>query len=213
MKVVDVIQEENGWTHIKWQMENITANMLDWHWSNMEKDFILWHPDDHTELLEWPVPVTKDRFIGAIHLAPQKRKGTEVELMRLRYYDLTEVAQKYRDLIVHEHVVMVGRCGIGRTAENDGPPVKHRLHQYSPTEFGVEGISTACNPTPNPDIEVETRLNMAWVEHAIIEFGNFENFLADLYTMWSVVKNPDLNVFHSLKVERVGNDVRYINLK
>jgi hypothetical protein len=207
----DVKQDPNGWTHVRWQLEGVTADMLDWHWSNMEKGFVLWHPEDH-QPLEWPVPPTKDRFVGAIHLAPQKRRGTAIEYMRLRYYDLSEVDQKYKNLIEYDHVVMVGKCGIGLTAEHDGPPISHRLHQWRATDYGVEGISTACNPIPDPDVEVEKKKNMLWSEHGIAEFGNFEKFLPSLYKLWLVVKDPNLNIFHSLKVEKIGNDFKYVNL-
>ena len=56
-------------THIDWRHDGVTAHMIDWFWSNMEKGFILWHPEQH-EALEWAVAPNGDP-LGAIHIAPQ----------------------------------------------------------------------------------------------------------------------------------------------
>ena len=32
-------------THINWEHESVMAREIDWFWSNMEKGFILWHPE------------------------------------------------------------------------------------------------------------------------------------------------------------------------
>ena len=42
-------------THIDWQHDAVTAKMIDWFWSNMEKAFLLWHPEEH-EPLTWVIP-------------------------------------------------------------------------------------------------------------------------------------------------------------
>jgi hypothetical protein len=41
-----VTQDRTG-THIGWQHDAITARMIDWFWSNMEKCMLLWHPEQH----------------------------------------------------------------------------------------------------------------------------------------------------------------------
>ena len=45
-----VTQDDIG-THIDWKHEGVTAEMIDWFWSNMEKGFILWHPEEHEPLV------------------------------------------------------------------------------------------------------------------------------------------------------------------
>ena len=57
-------------THFRWRHANVTAAMIDWFWMNMEKGFILWHPEQH-EPLEWVVPPVDGAPLGAIHNAPQ----------------------------------------------------------------------------------------------------------------------------------------------
>lgn len=49
-----VYQDSQG-THIEWKHEIVTAAMIDWFWSNLEKAILLWHPNQH-EPLEWAVP-------------------------------------------------------------------------------------------------------------------------------------------------------------
>jgi len=59
-------------THFDWQLDGVTPRMIDWFWSNMEKGFVLWHPEQH-ESLEWPVPPRHGDPLGAVHNAPQQR--------------------------------------------------------------------------------------------------------------------------------------------
>jgi len=43
---VTMVQDAMG-THLDWRHEDLTAHMIDWFWSNMEKGFLLWHPAQH----------------------------------------------------------------------------------------------------------------------------------------------------------------------
>lgn len=61
-------------THIDWALDGVTARMIDWFWSNMEKGFLLWHPEQHEPMswpMSWPVPVRHGAPLGAVHNAPQ----------------------------------------------------------------------------------------------------------------------------------------------
>ena len=52
---MDITVEDDALgTHFDWQHDGVTPRMIDWFWSNMEKGFVLWHPEQH-EYLEWPV--------------------------------------------------------------------------------------------------------------------------------------------------------------
>ena len=50
-------QDEKGWTHIDWELEAVTPEMLNWWWTNMEKGFALWHIGCHsggaTDMVRW----------------------------------------------------------------------------------------------------------------------------------------------------------------
>ena len=36
--------------HIDWALDGVPARVIDWFWSNMERDFLLWHPEEHESL-------------------------------------------------------------------------------------------------------------------------------------------------------------------
>ncbi|WP_005037737.1 hypothetical protein [Holophaga foetida] len=79
------VKQDSMGTHMDWKHEGITAHMIDWFWSNMEKGILLWHPEQH-EPLEWAVPVTPGDPRGSVHIAPQtwndgKKKATPEEGM------------------------------------------------------------------------------------------------------------------------------------
>jgi hypothetical protein len=40
-------QDGHPWTHIDWELDDVTPWMLDWFWVNMEKGDHLWHPNQH----------------------------------------------------------------------------------------------------------------------------------------------------------------------
>jgi hypothetical protein len=59
---------------------------------------------------------------------------------------------------------------------------------------------------PDP---LETERGLIWAKHCAEEMGYFQNFLPDLYRLWSVVKNPKLNPHFSFKIVREGKSLRY----
>lgn len=207
-----VRQEENGWTHIDWTLRNITPNMLDWHWSNLEKTFFLWNPKDHHGF-KWVIQPSKDQFIGCIHQTLQglEPPGFDInQAMGLKYFDVSIMPENMADVVIYDHVCLVGGVKERQSDDPLSSVASFRLHQYQSSDEGVIGISSAI--TPNiPDVKEELDRNLEWTEHAIGELGNFEIFLSDMYRCWSVVENPDLNVFHSLKILKTQTGIRYAN--
>jgi hypothetical protein len=67
------VEHDDLGTHFDWSLDGVTPRMIDWFWSNMEKGFVLWHPEQH-EYLEWPVPPRHGDPLGAVHNGP--RPGT-----------------------------------------------------------------------------------------------------------------------------------------
>jgi hypothetical protein len=59
---------------------------------------------------------------------------------------------------------------------------------------------------PDP---LETERGLTWAKHCAEEMDYFQNFLPDLYRLWSVVKNPKLNPYFSFKIVREGKSLRY----
>jgi len=50
---------------------------------------------------------------------------------------------------------------------------------------------------------------LVWAKHAAEEVRYWQDFLPELYKLWSVVKNPSVNPFFSLKVVGKGRSLRY----
>jgi hypothetical protein len=199
-----VRQDKKGWTHIDWELEGMTPRMIDWWWCNLEKGFALWHPIDHIGFY-WHTRPTGNQTIGKIYVAPQIwSDGSRIE-PHIRWEDVASLPEVIRDIIVYDHVAVA--AGISLTGENmkeDAPPIAYRLHQYEKTDSGVKGTSSAIPCEPEPPEK-----GLVWAKHGSEEIGYFQNFLPDLYRLWRVVKNPEINPYFSFKIVREGKSLRY----
>ena len=198
-----VTQDDIG-THLHWKHEGVTAEMIDWFWSNMEKGFILWHPEEH-EPLTWEVPPKHGNPIKSIHLAPQTWSDGTRRNLYIRFEDLAEVPTRFKELIVYEHVVVVAGLGFGPESMENPDPMGYRIHQWEKTDYGVRGRSTGIGTRKK-----ETHADgLVWAEHCAQEVGNWGVFLPQLFKLWRVVKNTDYNPFADLTVEGSGETLRY----
>lgn len=205
-------QDNNGWTHIDWQIAGITANMIDWHWSNLEKTYNLWHPSQHKQFI-WVIPPTPERFIGAIHSAPQTRADGSYKIPKLRYDDIADLKENCRHLIQHDHCVLVSCITLGDAeVPNDCPAESYRIHQWRSTDDGVTGMSSAIS-FRGESKEEELQKGLLWEKHAAEEIETWGDFLHDLYRLWQPVKDPQFNRYHSLKIEKNGEGFRYAALQ
>ena len=106
------VKQDKAGTHIDWQHEGITPKMIDWFWSNMEKSFLLWHPEEH-QPLTWAIPPKHGNHLGAVHLAPQTWSDGTFQNLYIRFEDLQEIPEFVRNYIVYEHAVVVAGLGFG----------------------------------------------------------------------------------------------------
>ena len=199
-----VRQEDNGRTHIDWVLDkSVTAEMVDWHWSNMDKTFILWHPSDHYGF-EWYIPVTPETFTGAIHYTLQTRGGRQDMTMEqcremglgLAYIDPATLAPEVAEYIIYKHACIVGARKHGKIDPNFN---SIRIHQWEEREEGLVGMVSAIMFPPY-DVEKEKQRMLDWTPHAAMEIGNFENFLPQLFNIWKAVDNPRINPYHDLTI-------------
>lgn len=191
-------------THLDWQHEGVTARMIDWFWSNMEKGFILWHPEQH-EPLEWAVPPQHGNPLGAIHIAPQTWDDGRRQNLYIRFEKLEEVPETIRSCIVYEHVIVAAGLGLGEECLVNPDPMGYRLHQWQSTDFGVVGKSSGIG-TRRRETHEDGRI---WAAHCAQEIGNWGVFLPQLYTLYKVVKDPKRNPFTDLSVTGTGRQARY----
>jgi len=199
----NIIQDALG-THIDWQHEGVTAKMIDWFWSNMEKGFLLWHPEEH-EPLTWALPPKQGNLIGAVHIAPQTWSDGTRQNLYIRFEELAEVPDDVKQYIVYEHVMVVAGLGFGPESMVDPKPLGYRLHQWQKSDAGVVGKSTAIGKR-KPETPEQ---GMVWAKHCIGEIGNWGAFLPQLYKLYQVVKNPAYNPYTDLTVEGTGVAAKY----
>lgn len=201
-----IVQDALG-THFDWSHDGVTARMIDWFWLNMEKGFMLWHPEQH-EALEWPVPPRDGQPLGAIHNAPQTWSDGRRQNLYIRFERLQDVPAEIRDRIVHQHVIVVAGLGFDTACMDDPQPLGYRLHQWSATDAGVMGRSSAVG-TRRPETHADGQV---WAAHAAQEIENWGAFLPQLYALYRVVKDPRRNPCADLSVMGRGRDAAYRHL-
>lgn len=195
-------------THIDWEHDGVTARMIDWFWMNMEKGFILWHPEQH-EPMEWPVPPKHGAPLGAIHNAPQTWDDGRRQNLYIRFERFEDVPSEIRDVICYDHVIIVAGLGLDEEAMRKGDPMGYRIHQWEASDSGVvgksSGIGTRKKETPED--------GRVWAAHAAQEVGNWGAFLPSLYKLYQVVTDTRRNPYADFTVEGRGREARYRFLK
>lgn len=203
-------QDKRGWTHIDWELEGVTAKMLDWFWCNMDKCDYLWHPNQHDGFSWMPSESPQERGtpIGTIHIAPQTwNDGVEMRPY-LRIEPFEQVPDEIRALIKYDHAVIVGGISIfDGDVKADDPAFVWRVHQWQKTDAGVVGMSSGMTKA---GFDVESGL--IWAAHALEEVGSWELFLPDLYRLYRVITRKDICPYYSFRVEGEGRGARYVSL-
>ncbi len=191
-------------THLDWSHDGVTAKMIDWFWSNMEKAFILWHPEQH-EPLEWTVPLKPGNPLGAVHNAPQTWSDGKRQNLYIRFETFDSVAPEIRDEIIYDHVVICAGLGFDEEAVKRAEPMGYRIHQWQATSAGVVGKSSAIGTRRKETAED----GKVWAAHCGQEIGNWGVFLPTLYDLYRVVTDPRRNPFNDLTVEGRGREAKY----
>lgn len=193
-------------THLDWEHENITPKMVDWFWSNMEKCFLLWHPNQH-EPLNWAKQPQNNEFVGAIHIAPQTWNDGTRQNLYIRFEDLRDVPAWVKDYITYEHCVVVAGIGLGEEALKNPEVMGYRIHQWEKTDFGIKGKSTAIG-MKKPEDEAAGKV---WAAHCAEEVGNWKDFLPTVYQLYKAVENQKYNPYNDLSVSGAGESLHYVN--
>ncbi|HTZ06452.1 MAG TPA: hypothetical protein VMB53_11915 [Gaiellaceae bacterium] len=200
---MNVAQDALG-THLEWELSGVTAVMIDWFWSNLEKAFLLWHPQEHLPLT-WAVPVTPGDPVGAVHVAPQTWSDGTFRNLYIRFEDPATLASEVQALVVYDHCIVAAGLGFGPESLETDTPMGYRLHQWQASDAGVVGRSSAIAGA-RAETPEEGRV---WAAHAAEEIGNWAVFLPRLYDLYRVVENPLYNPYADLRVERRGGVLGY----
>jgi hypothetical protein len=167
------------------KLHDVTPEMIDWWWPNMDKGYILWEPNDH-KAFHWIVPPRKDSPIGSIHYVEEILDGKIIKgRLRRESSELSPIP------IIYEHANLAAVLG------PDDKIVTYVLHQYEATSYGTRMRSTFYSVD-----SAATWSREAIIKHNKSEMGRFSDFLPQLYKLWRVVKDPSINRKFSFKVKR-----------
>jgi len=157
------------------ELRNVTPEMLDWWWDNMDNDsYRMWQPEDHIAL-EWQIPPSKAGHVGAIHMACEKISETAdqgvtsgARILRIRWEDPAAAPIK----TIYSHVNVGSPLGPGP----EDIPMACVVHEYEATSYGTRMRSTFNLPefAPKKFLDALRRHNRA-------EMGQFPAFLPQLY--------------------------------
>ncbi len=198
-----VTQDELG-THIEWEHDGVTARMIDWFWSNMEKGMLLWHPNQH-EPLEWYLPPKHGDLVGSVHIAPQTWSDGTRQNLYIKMEPLEALSDTITDLIIYNHCYVAG--GYDEATIDEGRAFGYRLHQWQATDAGVVGKSSALSGTKKETHEQ----GLVWADHCVAR-RSATGGSSCLSCISSIRSSPILSTIHSpdLSVERRDGVVRYL---
>lgn len=87
-------------------------------------------------------------------------------------------------------------------------PLGYRVHQWTKSDAGVTGKSTAIGARKR-ETEEDGKV---WAAHAAGEIGNWEMFLPQLYRLYKPLIDTNRNPFTDLSVNGKGLDARYTHI-
>ncbi len=168
-------------THIDWRHDGVTARMIDWFWSNMEKGFILWHPEQH-EALEWAVPPKHGDPLRRDPHRPADLERRPPQNLYIRFERLEDVAPEIRDYIVYEHVVIMAGLGLGEEC------LRTPIQWDTGSTNGRRPTTASTENLRHRHRKKETvEDGKVWAAHNIQEIGNWGVFLPQIYSLYKVV--------------------------
>jgi len=203
----NILYDKTG-THFDWTLDKVSPVMIDWFWSNMEKGFLLWHPEEH-EPLTWAIPPKHGNLLGAVHIAPQTWSDGIRQNLYIRFEHLEDIPEEIKKYVVYEHCIIVAGLGFGEESLQVEEPMGYRLHQWQASPNGVVGKSSGIGRT-KPEDEAA---GIIWAKHAWTEISNWGVFLPDLYRLFKVVKNPLYNPYCDLSVQWENGNLKYTQIK
>lgn len=164
----ELLKNETKALVIEHELHDVTPEMIDWWWDNMDNDtYQLWHPEDHLAL-EWQIPPDKVGHAGAIHMACEKISDVSAQILRIRW----EEPESAPISTIYSHVNVGSPLGPGP----DDIPMGCVVHEYEEASYGTKMRSTFTLPAFLPE-EFVSSLR----EHNTIEMGQFPKFLPQLY--------------------------------
>ena len=188
-------------------LPGVTAEMLDWHWANMDKTYYLWAPGSHKRF-NWVKEPWRVGFVNSVHCISEAvgkgipvfgGSGVEIHRQALSWYPFTTHLS---------HVLCEG-------IYNDrGEWVDSTIHLWEDAEGGCVHYSASvtnsrCSMPPhfvlemleqNPGTEITSP---ASTDHEEYEAARWPQFLPQLYALWKDHPDPSQNVHCNLEVREL----------
>ena len=129
MNFEDYVTYDGKGSHFSWTLHNVGPEMIDWFWSNLEKGFLLWHPEEH-EPLVWAIPPKHGNLGGAIHIAPQTWSDGKRRNLFIRFEELENLPSWIIEYMVYDHCIVAAGLGFGDESLSIDKPMGYRIHQW-----------------------------------------------------------------------------------
>jgi hypothetical protein len=172
------------------EIPGVTPEMIDWFWDNMEKAYYLWAPDEHVSFT-WEIPPAQNGHVGAIHIVREVEPPMPEKTLRMRF----ETPKVCPIALIYSHAVVIGRLAPDAPAVG-GEPISYTIHEYEATPDGTRMRSSFML-----EKGWTAQAREALSNHNTREATGFSRFLPQLYTLYQVIKNPEINVQSSLKYD------------
>lgn len=202
-KAPDLPSKEGGYQfHKKWQdsdyimigndevkfLEDVTPQMIDWFFANMEKAYYLWAPGEHLGF-QWEAAPNEVGYEGSTEYIFETNHFLPVHMKRIgmENYPFTECAQ---------------HCWIADGTFGDTGYGMRLIHMYEQMEGSTKWIT----------IKLAKKSELAWIqnyrskadpkktlEHNEYEAGRFRDFLPAIYDLWKDHPNPYQNITFDLR--------------
>lgn len=185
-------------------LPRVTAEMIDWFWSNMEKCYYLWGPGAH-KMFRWVREPWKYGYVGSsLIIAENLYEGgpiidfSDTPMIRL---DMNEFPFDY----ALEHVLMEGRLD-----EESGKVINNNIHMWQDCDGGSVHITCmiqsadALPPGVTPEMMIQELSSPPEVGylHPDFEAARWPKFLPTLFELWKGHPDPTQNVLFDLSVRK-----------
>jgi len=178
------------WIIVDHIIPNVTTEMLDWWWVNMEKGYELWCPDEHKGF-KWEIKPPLNGHIGAVQIATESIDYGPVMDLRIEWVDPNIGTPEQKDFWPDGCKMRSCMHGVPEPPPGSGPVL--------PKSGIIPQHPSGKKPTGG-----------GWRAHNIAEVSTFKDFLPALWGIWQAVTDPAINRHCSLKIKKEGSRIIYV---
>lgn len=184
-----------------WHIPQVTPEMMDWFWGNMEKCYYLWAPGAHKEF-RWIEPPWKTGVVGCSHIfIEQEEEGSDK--LKVIPDSNPAVHLGMEDFVFAEcwdHAELEGTPGVF---------INCYMWKSAP-QGGIYCRQCAAANSAKPEmfpipLDLSHKITLNELQHPEYEAARFPQFLPKLYEVWKDHPDPSQNIRWDLSVRKVGD--------